>query len=198
MSYHRPARILPVSSSYLINIEIFYAFLVHDETCLFLCWSTVLIKWELFSKALKSRKRGAGALWTGDCAAPALLRTVGFVRQEERLEFFVFFSYYGFIILSPLAVVWYYKQLEAHRKYNFMWNKKLLAFSPLILFHGGHSCTFVSCNCVNVLIFIKWPLIHWQPRLLWRYSVEAFWALHHFDATKARTPSCTQHVHIFV
>lgn len=109
----------------------------------------------------------------------------GLCKTRRKTWIFCFFSYYGFIILSPLAVVWYYKQLEAHRKYNFMWNKKLLAFSPLILFHGGHSCTFVSCNCVNVLIFIKWPLIHWQPRLLWRYSVEAFLSIAPFWCYKS-------------
>lgn len=32
-----------------------------------------------------------------------------------------FFSYFCFIILSTLAVVWSYKQLETHRKCDFMW-----------------------------------------------------------------------------
>lgn len=53
-------------------------------------------------------------------STPALLRTVGFVRQEERLEILVFCLLWFLLFFSPLAVVWYYKQLEAHRKYDFM------------------------------------------------------------------------------
>lgn len=51
---------------------------------------------------------------------PTLMRTAGFVRQEEWLELFLFclFPVFIFLIFSTLTVAWYFKQVEAHRKFN--------------------------------------------------------------------------------
>ena len=98
----------------------------------FLFWSTVLMKWELFPRHWNPGKGGwENFVEQKNFVPPTLMRTAGFVRQEEWLEFFFFFfPSFDFILFSILAVVWYFKPLEAHRKYGFRW-KKILFVSLL-------------------------------------------------------------------
>lgn len=109
-----------------------------------------------FSKALKSRKRGVGALCWTDRLCPSHPDAHSRLCKTRRMTWIFFF----FLVLissffSILAVSWHSKQLKARRKYSFLQDKIIIVcllspIPPNPPFAGGHLCTFVSCNCVNV------------------------------------------------
>lgn len=122
LSYNKHT--LPMTSSGLINIVRFYACLIVMKKLIWVSLFEVLYSWNesFFSKALKSRKKVGGGHFVDQASfvPPTLMRTAGFVRQEEWLELFLFclFPVFIFIIFSTLTVAWYFKQLEAHRKFH--------------------------------------------------------------------------------
>lgn len=116
-------------------------------------------KMRAFSKALKSRKRGVGALCWIDKLCPSHSDAHSGLCKTRRMTWIFFLFCFLVLILSfffsTLAVGWHFKQLEAHRKYSFTQNKivfvsLLSPIPPNPPFAGDHLCTFVSCNCVNV------------------------------------------------
>lgn len=106
---------------------------IHAETCLSFYFE-VLYSWnESFFQGIEIQEKGVGSalLNRKTLSLPLQMRTAGFVRQEEWLEFFFFFfPSFDFILFSILAVVWYFKPLEAHGKYSFM-REKILFVSLL-------------------------------------------------------------------
>lgn len=124
----------------------------------FLFWSTVLMKWELFPRHWNPGEEGREGFDQIDKAPPTLMRTAGFVRQEEWLEFF-FFIVFHLIFFSTLADGWYFEQLEAHRKYSFRQKKKstrfnFISLSPKSSLHCWsfmHFCELWLCNCCHFL-----------------------------------------------
>lgn len=85
-----------------------------------------------FSKALKSRKRGLGALCWTEKLCPSHSDAHSGLCKTRRMTwiFFFFFPSFDFILFSILAVVWYFKPLEAQGKYSFM-REKILFVSLL-------------------------------------------------------------------
>lgn len=95
----------------------------------FLFWSTVLMKWELFPRHWNPGNGGwEHFVEQTSLVLPTLMRTAGFVRQEEWLEFIFFFSF-DFIFFSTLADGWHFYQLEAHKKYSFKREKNSICFT---------------------------------------------------------------------
>lgn len=115
--------------------------------------------------ALKSRKKGG---WEPtDLVPPTLMRTAGFVRQDEWLELLLLVYCFDFILSSTLAVGRLFQRVEAHGE-----SKEYLEllFTP-VPFAGGRRCTFVSCNRVDVPVSLKMTIFlkyRWQPK---RYYV---------------------------
>lgn len=147
-----------MSSSNLVKIEMFYAFYPCWNLFKFLFWSTVLMKWELFPRLWNPGKRGLGGLRTGKHGPSRPDAHSGLCKKND-LNFFSFFFFlsFDFILFSTLADGWHFKQLEAHRKYSFMQEKKKSIHLPSHSFNGSSCwwsflCTFVNCNCVNVSV----------------------------------------------
>lgn len=123
-------------------------------------WSTVLMKWELFPRHWNPGKGGwEHFVKQTNFVPPTLMRTAGFVRQEEWLEF-IFFLFVCFLVLIlSFSLLWQLvgilnslrltgsTALCETKSYLLVF---YLPFSPDPPFAGGHLCTFVSCNCVNV------------------------------------------------
>lgn len=63
-------------------------------------------------------KEGRGHVEQAAALAPALIAQWALLDKKKDLNFFSFPSL-ALIVLSPLAVVWFSEQLEAHRKFNF-------------------------------------------------------------------------------
>lgn len=110
-----------------------------------------------FSKALKSRKRGLGALcWTeklcpshsdahsGLCKTRRMTWIFFFFFLVLILSFSLFWQLFG--ILNRLKLTGSTASCEK-KSYLLVF---YLPFPPNPPFVGGHLCTFVSCNCVNV------------------------------------------------
>lgn len=116
-------------------------------------WSTVLMKWELFPRHWNPGKGGwEHFVEQTNLVPPTLMRTAGFVRQEEWLEFFFLVLIWSFSRLWQLVGILNSLRLTGSTA-SCKTKSYLLIFylvPPNHPFAGGHLCTFVSCNCVNV------------------------------------------------
>ena len=147
------------------HFKYFMLFLnIHAETCLsFYFWSTVLMKWELFPRHWNPGKGGGEHLVEQtNLVPPTPMRTAGFVRQEEWLELLLFLVLIlSFSLLWQLFGIWNSLRLTgSSASTRTEWGVFVSLLSPAPPppqsppFAGGHWCTFVSCNCVNVPVSI--------------------------------------------
>lgn len=139
---------LPVSSSNLVS---FWYFMLFEYSCWnlfeFLFWSTVLMKWELFPRHWNPGK----GVWDHfveqtNCVPPTLMRTAGFVRQEEWLESFCFLFLFLKVLILPFFffgswlafwTAWGSQEVQLHaRKSTICFSLSPVPLNPP--FAGGH------------------------------------------------------------